>query len=64
MANSYDIIIVGAGHNGLSAAVLPFGVVGLAVAGMIASVIWFPIAWLLGRRFESLRTDDIVDKKA
>jgi len=48
----------------LSAAVLPFGVVGLAVAGMIASAVWFPIAWMLGRRFESLRTDEVIDKQA
>lgn len=47
----------------LSAAVLPYGVAGLAVAGMIASAIWFPIAWMMGKRFESLRTEDSADKK-
>jgi ATP:ADP antiporter, AAA family len=39
----------------LSAAVLPFGVAGLAVAGVIVSAIWFPIAYLLGKRYESAR---------
>ena len=39
----------------LSAAILPFGVVGLAVAGVVISAIWFPVAWMLGRRYESVR---------
>jgi ATP:ADP antiporter, AAA family len=36
----------------LSAAVLPYGVVGLAVFGVVISAVWFPIAYMLGRRFE------------
>lgn len=36
----------------LSAAVLPFGVVGLAIFGFAISAVWFPIAYLLGRSFE------------
>ena len=36
----------------LSAAVLPYGVVGLAVFGVVISAVWFPIAYLLGKRFE------------
>ncbi len=37
----------------ISHAVLPFGVAGLAIFGAIVSVIWFPVAFLLGRRYES-----------
>jgi AAA family ATP:ADP antiporter len=44
----------------LSAAVLPFGVAGLAVAGIIMSACWFPIAYLLGKRYESVRSGEIV----
>jgi len=40
----------------LSAAVLPYGVAGLAVFGLIISAAWFPIAYLLGRRFERAQT--------
>jgi AAA family ATP:ADP antiporter len=36
----------------LSAAILPFGVAGLAIFGLVISVLWFPIAFLLGRRYE------------
>ena len=39
----------------ISAAILPFGVTGLAIFGVIASAIWFPIAYLLGARYESAR---------
>ena len=35
-----------------SAAVLPYGVAGLAVAGLVMSAIWFPIAYALGKRYE------------
>jgi AAA family ATP:ADP antiporter len=45
----------------LSAAVLPFGVAGLAVAGAIISGIWFPIAYRLGRRYEGVRDGVAVD---
>jgi ATP:ADP antiporter, AAA family len=41
----------------LSAAVLPFGVAGLAIAGAVVSAIWFPIAYALGKRYESARDD-------
>ena len=44
----------------LSAAVLPFGVAGLAVAGVIMSACWFPIAYLLGKRYENVRAGEIV----
>lgn len=36
----------------LSAAVLPFGVAGLAILGIGISVLWFPIALLLGKQYE------------
>jgi ATP:ADP antiporter, AAA family len=39
----------------LSTAVLPFGVAGLAVLGMVIAACWFPIAWILGKRYESVR---------
>jgi AAA family ATP:ADP antiporter len=39
----------------LSAQVLPYGVAGLAVAGVIVSAIWFPIAYALGKRYETAR---------
>jgi AAA family ATP:ADP antiporter len=35
--------------------VLPFGVPGLAIFGAIVSAAWFPVAFLLGRRYESAR---------
>lgn len=48
----------------LSAAVLPFGVAGLAIAGVIVSAFWFPVAYILGRRFETARGGDMVGKPA
>jgi ATP:ADP antiporter, AAA family len=39
----------------VSHAVLPFGVAGLAIFGAIVSAVWFPIAYLLGKRYESAR---------
>jgi len=41
-----------------SAAVLPYGVGGLAVFGLVVSAIWFPIALALGRRYEHVRSGD------
>ena len=41
----------------LSAAVLPYGVAGLAIFGVIISAAWFPIAYLLGKRFEGAQTE-------
>jgi ATP:ADP antiporter, AAA family len=40
----------------LSAAVLPYGVAGLAIFGIVISAIWFPIAYLLGRSYERAQT--------
>jgi AAA family ATP:ADP antiporter len=36
----------------LSAVILPFGIVGLAIFGVVVSIFWFPIAFLLGRQYE------------
>jgi AAA family ATP:ADP antiporter len=44
----------------VSAAILPYGVAGLAIFGVIISSVWFPIAYLLGRRYESSRSGIIV----
>ena len=43
----------------LSHAVLPYGVAGLAIAGLVISAIWFPIAYVLGKRYESARDDKL-----
>ena len=48
----------------LSAAVLPFGIAGLAILGMVISAAWFPIAWILGRRYESVRDDQLQGEPA
>ena len=48
----------------LSAAVLPFGIAGLAILGMVISAAWFPIAWMLGRRYESVRGDQLLGEPA
>ena len=47
----------------VSAAVLPYGVTGLAVFGVITSVLWFPVAYVLGKRYESVRSGDLVGGK-
>jgi ATP:ADP antiporter, AAA family len=48
----------------VSALILPHGVAGLAIFGAITSAIWFPIAYLLGKRYESVRSEEIVGKAA
>jgi AAA family ATP:ADP antiporter len=40
----------------VSSAILPHGVAGLAIFGAIMSALWFPVAWILGRRYESARS--------
>ena len=42
--------------------VLAYGLSGLAVLGVVVSAIWFPIAYALGRRFESVRGAEIVNQ--
>jgi ATP:ADP antiporter, AAA family len=38
-----------------SSAVLAYGMSGLAILGVVVSIIWFPIAYVLGRRYEAAR---------
>jgi ATP:ADP antiporter, AAA family len=45
----------------VSSLIQPHGVTGLAIFGLITSAVWFPIAWLLGRRYESVRSGELVD---
>src|SRR5579871_1303850 len=40
----------------VSSAILPHGVAGLAIFGAIMSALWFPVAWILGRRYENARS--------
>ncbi len=44
----------------VSHAVQPHGVAGLAIFGAIVSALWFPIAWLLGKRYENVRSGELV----
>jgi ATP:ADP antiporter, AAA family len=39
----------------ISSFILPFGVKGLAVFGVVVAAVWFPVAYLLGKRYESER---------
>jgi AAA family ATP:ADP antiporter len=48
----------------LSAAVLPFGIAGLAVAGIIIAIAWLPIAYMLGKRYENISAGETVGKAA
>jgi AAA family ATP:ADP antiporter len=41
-----------------------FGVIGLAVLGIGVSLVWFPIAWVLGRRYERVRGAEGVNAAA
>jgi ATP:ADP antiporter, AAA family len=42
-----------------SSFVLSFGVSGLAIFGVAVSLVWFPIAFVLGRRYENVRTGEL-----
>jgi AAA family ATP:ADP antiporter len=42
----------------VSAAILPFGITGLAIFGAVVSAIWFPVAYLLGKQYERSRGQD------
>ena len=44
----------------VSSFILPFGVAGLAIFGVIVSAAWFPIAYALGKRYESVRGNEII----
>ena len=48
----------------VSAMIQPHGVTGLAIFGVITSAVWFPIAYLLGRRYESVRNGELVGTAA
>ncbi|HUK01696.1 MAG TPA: Npt1/Npt2 family nucleotide transporter [Steroidobacteraceae bacterium] len=39
----------------VSSLILPFGVAGLAIFGAIVCLIWFPVGYVLGRRYENMR---------
>jgi len=41
----------------VSAAILPHGILGLAVFGVVVSSVWFPVAYRLGRQYEHSRGD-------
>jgi len=47
-----------------SATVLPYGVAGLAILGIVVSAIWFPIALMLGRQYEHVRSGEIAGNVA
>jgi ATP:ADP antiporter, AAA family len=47
----------------VSSLILPHGVTGLAIFGVITSAIWFPVAYLLGERYEGVRQGDLVGNK-
>jgi hypothetical protein len=42
----------------VSSLVLPFGVVGLALFGAAVCALWFPAAYVLGKRYESERDSE------
>jgi AAA family ATP:ADP antiporter len=42
----------------IGTALLPFGITGLAIFGAIVSAVWFPIAYLLGKRYESAKGEE------
>jgi AAA family ATP:ADP antiporter len=42
----------------IGTALLPFGIAGLAIFGAIVSAVWFPIAYLLGKRYESAKGEE------
>lgn len=47
-----------------AAAVLAYGLSGLAVLGVVVSVVWFPIAYTLGRRYENVRGAELATRTA
>jgi AAA family ATP:ADP antiporter len=42
----------------VSSFILPFGVGGLAIFGAVIAALWFPVAYVLGKRYESARVAD------
>jgi AAA family ATP:ADP antiporter len=47
----------------VSSLILPHGVAGLAIFGVITSAVWFPIAYLLGGQYESVRSGELVKQE-
>src|SRR5262249_46371409 len=48
----------------LGSLILPYGVAGLAIFGLVVCAIWFPVAYWLGRNYENVRGSDLTDKGA
>jgi AAA family ATP:ADP antiporter len=48
----------------VSSLIQPHGVTGLAIFGLITSAVWFPVAYLLARRYENVRSGELVDTAA
>jgi AAA family ATP:ADP antiporter len=48
----------------VSSVILPHGVAGLAIFGVIVSAVWFPVAYVLGRRYENVRAGELVGATA
>jgi AAA family ATP:ADP antiporter len=44
----------------ISSFILPFGVAGLAIFGAVVAALWFPLGYLLGKRYENARAADSV----
>ena len=65
--NVIDTVVYRGGDlvaSSISSFVLSFGVSGLAVFGAIVSALWFPVAWALGRRYESARGPEATARTA
>ena len=45
----------------VSSMILPFGVTGLAVFGIVICIFWFPIAYSLGRRYEDANAGPLLE---
>ena len=64
--NVIDTVVYRGGDlvaSSVSSFVLSFGVSGLAVLGVIVSIVWFPIAYSLGRRYENIRGAELATAK-
>lgn len=44
----------------ISSVILPFGVAGLAIFGVVVSAAWFRIAYILGKRYEGVRSGELI----
>ncbi len=48
----------------VSSLIQPHGVAGLAIFGVVTCAVWFPVAYLLGRQYESVRGGELVGMAA